>query len=281
MTLFLKERLPDLMAQKKMRLDGRTFDQIRPIVSEVGLLPCSHGSAVFTRGETQALATVTLGTSEDTQKMEPLIGVEIDKTFMLHYNFPPFSTGEVKMIRGVSRRELGHGYLAESSFYHVMPKKVDFPYTVRVISDVLESNGSSSMATVCGATLSLMDAGVPIAAPVSGIAMGLIKDSKGNYHVLSDILGTEDALGLMDFKVTGTKKGIQAVQMDIKEQSGLSREAPHRALMRKAREGRNFILLSHAYSSSRTACFYFRTSTSYLSDQGAGRQDRCDNRARW
>lgn len=237
----LKENFPDVIIAKQKRIDGRKFDQIRHISVEVGLLPCVHGSAVFTRGETQALVSVTLGTSTDVQKMEPLIGEAIEKTFMLHYNFPPFSTGEVKAIRGIGRRELGHGYLAESSFDYVLPDKVEFPYTIRSISDVLESNGSSSMASVCGTTMALMDAGVPIKDMVSGIAMGLMKDSHGNFCVLSDILGTEDAFGLMDFKITGTHKGIMAVQMDIKAKSGITREILADAL-EQARVGRIHIL---------------------------------------
>lgn len=237
----LKENFPDVIIAKNSRIDGRAFDQIRPISVEVSLLPCVHGSALFTRGETQALVSLTLGTSSDVQKMEPLIGESIEKTFMLHYNFPPFSTGEVKAIRGIGRRELGHGYLAETSFAYVLPSKTEFPYTIRSISDVLESNGSSSMASVCGTTMALMDAGVPITDMVSGIAMGLMKDSAGNFCVLSDILGTEDAFGLMDFKVTGTQKGIMAVQMDIKAKSGITKQVLKEAL-EQARVGRIHIL---------------------------------------
>jgi polyribonucleotide nucleotidyltransferase len=239
--IVLKSALPDSMAKDNKRIDGRSFDEIRQITTEVGILPRAHGSALFTRGETQALVSLTLGTGQDVQRMEPLHGDMIEKRFMLHYNFTPFSTGEVKMIRGVSRREIGHGYLAESSFYKVLPSKEDFPYTIRSVSDVLESNGSSSMATVCGTTMALMDVGVPIKSMVSGIAMGLIKDSSGTYHILSDILGTEDSIGLMDFKITGTEAGIMAVQMDIKEKTGLSREVLSNAL-EQARKGRLHIL---------------------------------------
>jgi len=239
--IVLKSALPDAMARDKKRIDGRAFDEIRQITSEVGILPRAHGSALFTRGETQALVSLTLGTGQDVQKIEPLHGDMVEKRFMLHYNFTPFSTGEVKMIRGVSRREIGHGYLAESSFYKVLPSKEDFPYTIRSVSDVLESNGSSSMATVCGTTLALMDVGVPIKGMVGGIAMGLIKDSSGSFHVLSDILGTEDAIGLMDFKITGTENGIMAVQMDIKEKAGLTREVLANAL-EQARKGRLHII---------------------------------------
>ncbi|HBS48366.1 TPA: polyribonucleotide nucleotidyltransferase [Candidatus Dependentiae bacterium] len=239
--LVFKNLLPDVIAKKGSRFDGRNFDQIRPLLIEAGILPCVHGSALFQRGETQALVSVTLGTAQDAQKEEQMFGGVIDKTFMLHYNFPPYSTGEVKPMRGLSRRDIGHGHLAESSFYNVLPDKEAFPYTIRSISDVLESNGSSSMATVCGTTLALMDAGVPIKDLVSGVAMGLIKDSSGKLHVLTDILGMEDAFGLMDFKITGTEAGIMAVQMDIKEKLGLSREVLANAL-EQARVGRLFLL---------------------------------------
>lgn len=237
----VKDLLPDAIIRRNSRIDGRSFETIRPISIETGLLPCSHGSAVFTRGETQALVSVTLGTAQDKQRVETLLSGMEERNFMLHYNFPPFSTGEVKMIRGVGRREIGHGHLAESSFYNVLPAEADFPYTIRSVSDVLESNGSSSMATVCGTTMALMDAGVPISSMVSGIAMGLLKDSSGNFCVLSDILGAEDAYGLMDFKITGTADGIMAVQMDIKEKVGLSREVLGKALD-QARKGRLHIL---------------------------------------
>ncbi len=226
----LKKIIPDIIARRQIRVDGRKLDQVREIFCEVGILPCAHGSAVFQRGETQALASITLGSGQDAQKIESLHGGLQEKRFMLHYNFPPFATGEVKPMRAVGRREIGHGYLAETSFGSTLPEVKDFPYTMRSVVDVLESNGSSSMATVCSTTLAFMDAGVPIKAMVSGIAMGLIFDSKGQYHVMTDILGEEDALGLMDFKVTGTDDGIMAFQMDIKDKVGLSRELLAKAL---------------------------------------------------
>lgn len=221
----VKKILPDIIAEKNMRIDGRKLDEVRDISTEVGLLPCSHGSAVFTRGETQAIASITLGTAQDAQRVDILHEDEqTERAFMLHYNFPPFSTGEVRFMRAVGRREIGHGYLAETSFYNVLPSQEKFPYTIRSLVDVLESNGSSSMATVCSTTMALMDTGVPIKDMVAGIAMGLIKDSSSQYHVLTDILGEEDAMGLMDFKVTGTDKGIMAFQLDIKDKVGLPRE---------------------------------------------------------
>lgn len=220
----MKKLIPDVIGRRQQRIDGRWLDEVRPITSEVGLLPCAHGSAVFQRGETQALASVTLGSGQDAQKVESLHGGLQEKRFMLHYNFPPFSTGEVKPMRSVGRREIGHGYLAETSFLNVLPDGKSFPYTIRSVVDVLESNGSSSMATVCSTTLAFMNAGIPLKQMVSGIAMGLVFDSKGQYHVLTDILGEEDALGLMDFKVTGTDDGIMAFQLDIKDKIGLSRE---------------------------------------------------------
>ncbi|MCK4264756.1 polyribonucleotide nucleotidyltransferase [Candidatus Babeliales bacterium] len=237
----VKENLPDSIISKDKRIDGRDFNTVRPLTMETSLLPQVHGSSMFRRGETQALVTVTLGTGQDAQKVEPLIGDLIEKSFLLHYNFPPFCTGEVKPMRGVSRREIGHGYLAEKSFDTVLPSRESFPYTIRIISDVLESNGSSSMATVCGTTLALMDAGVPIREMVGGVAMGLIKDSSDNFQVLTDILGTEDALGLMDFKITGTEKSITAVQMDIKIKGGLTRDILSKALA-QARDARLHIL---------------------------------------
>src|SRR5208337_2038949 len=209
-----KDEVRKIILEKNTRADGRKPDQIRPISSSVGLLPRTHGSALFTRGETQALVVATLGTSEDEQRIDSLEG-EYFKTFMLHYNFPPFSVGETKPLRGPGRREVGHGALAERALKSMVPTKQEFPYTIRLVSDILESNGSSSMATVCGGTLALMDAGVPIKAPVAGIAMGLIKEGD-KVIVLSDILGLEDHLGDMDFKVAGTKDGITALQMDIK-----------------------------------------------------------------
>src|SRR5215470_8616897 len=220
------------------RIDGRRTTDIRNVSCEVSVLPRTHGSALFTRGETQAIVSTTLGTAQDVQRIDAITG-DITKRFMLHYNFPPFSTGETKPLRGASRREIGHGHLAERAIATVLPPYEDFPYTIRIVSEILESNGSSSMASVCGGTLSLMDAGVPIASPVAGIAMGLIKEGE-KVAVLSDILGDEDHLGDMDFKVTGTRHGVTALQMDIKIQ-GLSREILEKALS-QAKDGRFFIL---------------------------------------
>jgi polyribonucleotide nucleotidyltransferase len=203
-----------MILTKGIRADGRGCSDIRPITCEVGILPRTHGSALFTRGETQSLAVVTLGTSEDEQRIDALEG-ESTKTFMLHYNFPPFSVGEARPMRGPGRREIGHGALAERALRPVIPGREAFPYTLRIVSDILESNGSSSMATVCGGTLALMDAGVQIKSPVAGIAMGLIKEGSQTV-ILSDILGLEDHLGDMDFKVTGTRQGVTALQMDMK-----------------------------------------------------------------
>ena len=233
-----KNLVRNMILNENIRADGRTPEKIRPITADVGILPRTHGSALFIRGETQCLAVVTLGTSEDEQRIDSLEG-ETSKTFMLHYNFPPFSVGEVKPLRSPGRREIGHGILAERSLKAVMPSKTEFPYTVRIVSDILESNGSSSMATVCGGALALLDAGVPIKAPVAGIAMGLIKEGE-RVVVLTDILGLEDHLGDMDFKVTGTRSGITAFQMDTKI-GGISREIMERAL-EQARQGRLFIL---------------------------------------
>ena len=227
-----------LIVRDQVRIDGRGLKNIRPITCEVDVLPRTHGSGLFTRGETQALAVTTLGTASDEQKIDALMG-EHYKKFMLHYNFPPFSVGEVKFLRGPGRREIGHGNLAERALLSVLPSEEDFPYTIRIVSEVLESNGSTSMATVCSGSLSLMDAGVPIAAPVAGIAMGLIKEGE-SVRILSDILGDEDHLGDMDFKVAGTQKGITALQMDIKI-SGVTREIMREALY-QAREGRLHIL---------------------------------------
>ena len=237
----LKEKvLRDEILERGKRLDGRAFDQIRPITIEVGVLPRTHGSAVFTRGETQALVTATLGTADDQQKVETVDG-ETWKRFMLHYNFPPFSVGEVAFMRGPGRREIGHGALAERALTPMMPAEEKFPYTVRVVSDILESNGSSSMASVCGGSLAMMDAGVPLKAPVAGVAMGLVmNEENGKYAVLSDIAGAEDHYGDMDFKVTGTSEGITALQMDIKV-SGITMEIMRQAL-EQARQGRLFIL---------------------------------------
>jgi len=200
----------------KRRPDGRAFDQVRKITCEVGLLPRVHGSALFTRGETQALATLTLGTKEDMQRLDLLFEQDSFKRFMLHYNFPPFSVGEVKPVRGAGRREIGHGALAERAITNLLPAEVDFPYAMRVVSDILESNGSSSMATVCGASLAMMDAGVPMKSACAGIAMGLVVGDDGTYSILTDIAGAEDHYGDMDFKVAGTREGITALQMDIK-----------------------------------------------------------------
>jgi polyribonucleotide nucleotidyltransferase len=233
-----KKTVRSMMKSMKTRIDGRGFDEIRPIECAVGILPRTHGSALFTRGETQALATTTLGTPRDEQRVETLLG-ETSKSFMLHYSFPPFSVGEVRMLRGPSRREIGHGNLAERALSKVLPEEGTFPYTIRLVSEILESNGSSSMATVCGGSMSLMDAGIPVKKAVAGIAMGLLKEDD-EYMVLSDILGDEDHLGDMDFKVAGTKDGITALQMDIKI-SGIPEEVLRRALQ-KAKDGRLFIL---------------------------------------
>jgi polyribonucleotide nucleotidyltransferase len=232
------DTLRQMVVKENRRVDGRGLKDIRPITCEVGVLPRTHGSALFTRGETQALVVATLGTGSDEQKVDALIGEQYKK-FMLHYNFPPFSVGEVRPLRSPGRREIGHGALAERAIAAVVPEERGFPYTIRVVSEILESNGSSSMATVCGGTLSLMDAGVPIKAPVAGIAMGLIKEGEA-ICILSDILGDEDHLGDMDFKVAGTAEGVTALQMDIKI-SGVTREIMRQALY-QAREGRFFIL---------------------------------------
>ena len=254
----IKDRLSDLKKKmmrdkivfEKSRIDGRAFNEVRPIACEVGCLPRTHGSALFTRGETQSIVTATLGSEGDEQRVETLDGMTFRK-FMLHYNFPPFCVGEVRFMRGPSRRDIGHGALAERGISAVLPSAENFPYTMRVVSDVLESNGSSSMATVCGASLALMDGGVPIKNPVSGIAMGLIQE--GNETViLSDILGDEDHLGDMDFKVVGTSVGITSLQMDIKI-SGVTREIMSKAL-EQAKEGRLHILgvMQEAISAPRT-----------------------------
>ena len=235
----IKEQIfRDDILERKRRPDGREFDAVRPITCEVGLLPRTHGSALFTRGETQALVTATLGTSDDIQKIDIMEG-ESSKRFLLHYNFPPFSVGETGFMRGPGRREVGHGALAERSILPVVPAEDKFPYTIRIVSDILESNGSSSMASVCGGILALMDAGVPIKAPVAGIAMGLVKEGD-SYAVLTDIAGAEDHYGDMDFKVTGTRSGITALQMDIKI-AGLTMEIMSEALQQALR-GRLFVL---------------------------------------
>jgi polyribonucleotide nucleotidyltransferase len=206
----------DEILNQRRRPDGRAFDRIRKITCEVGLLPRVHGSALFTRGETQALATLTLGTKEDQQRLDLLFEQDTFKRFMLHYNFPPFSVGEVKPVRGPGRREIGHGALAERALVNLLPPEADFPYAMRLVSDILESNGSSSMATVCGGSLAMMDAGVPLKSPCAGIAMGLVTGDGGKYSILTDIAGAEDHYGDMDFKVAGTRQGITALQMDIK-----------------------------------------------------------------
>ncbi len=236
----LKERIfRDEMLKKHRRPDGRAFDEIRQITIETGVLPRVHGSALFTRGETQALVTVTLGTKEDEQRIELLEPGEASKRFMLHYNFPPFSVGEVGFMRGPGRREIGHGALAERSLTALIPGEDVFPYTMRVVSDILESNGSSSQATVCGASLALMDAGAPLAAHVGGIAMGLVMEGK-EYAILTDIAGAEDHYGDMDFKVAGTRDGITGLQMDIKVPSVTT--AILKEALEQARRGRLFII---------------------------------------
>jgi polyribonucleotide nucleotidyltransferase len=254
----LKEKvMRDEILDRGQRLDGRKFDEIRPIWIEVGVLPRVHGSAVFTRGETQALVTATLGTAEDQQKIEMVEG-ETYKRFMLHYNFPPFSVGEVSFLRGPGRREIGHGALAERALFPVIPSEEQFPYTLRIVSDILESNGSSSMASVCGGTLAMMDAGVPLTAPVAGMAMGLVmNEENGKYAILSDIAGAEDHYGDMDFKVAGTAKGVTALQMDIKV-SGITMQIMREAL-EQARVGRLSILtkMNETLSTPRAAVSTF------------------------
>jgi len=235
----LRERIfREQVTKDRKRPDSRAFDQIRDIWIEVGVLPRTHGSAIFTRGETQALVTTTLGTPDDAQRIERFEG-ETKKRFMLHYNFPPFSVGEVGRMTGVGRREIGHGALAERALLAVLPDVENWPYTMRVVSDILESNGSSSMATVCGASLSLMDAGVPLSSAVAGVAMGLVKE-EDSYAILTDIAGAEDHYGDMDFKVAGTRKGITALQMDIKVM-GITSKIMHEAL-EQAKRGRLYIL---------------------------------------
>jgi polyribonucleotide nucleotidyltransferase len=247
----LKEKvMRDEILDRGLRLDGRKFDEIRPIWTQVGVLPRTHGSAIFTRGETQALVTATLGTSDDQQKIETVDG-ETYKRFMLHYNFPPFSVNEVQFLRGPGRREIGHGALAERALAPVIPAEEKFPYTVRVVSDILESNGSSSMASVCGGTMAMMDAGVPLEAPVAGIAMGLVmNETTGKFAVLTDIAGAEDHYGDMDFKVAGTAAGITALQMDIKV-TGVTMDVMRKALD-QARQGRLEILGKMAETISET-----------------------------
>ena len=221
------------------RIDGRATTDVRAIVSETGMLPRTHGSALFTRGETQALAVTTLGTGDDEQMIDALHGT-YKSNFMLHYNFPPYSVGEVGRVGSPGRREIGHGKLAWRALQAVLPAATDFPYTIRVVSEITESNGSSSMASVCGGSLSMMDAGVPLKAPVAGVAMGLILEDDGDYAILTDILGDEDHLGDMDFKVAGTENGITSLQMDIKV-AGITPEIMKNALA-QAKEGRMHIL---------------------------------------
>ncbi len=244
-----KQMMRDMIVVDQTRIGGRKFDEIRPIACEVALLPRAHGSALFTRGETQAIVTATLGSGDDEQRVETLDGMNF-RRFMLHYNFPPFCVGEARFMRGPSRRDIGHGALATRALDAVLPEPEDFPYTIRVVSDIMESNGSSSMASVCGGSLALMDAGVPIKKPVSGVAMGLIKHDDG-VVILSDILGDEDHLGDMDFKVCGTDDGITALQMDIKIK-GVTREIMSKAL-EQAHAGRHHILaeMSRALGTSR------------------------------
>lgn len=234
----LKEIVRRMMLEDGERVDGRKLDEIRKVTCEVGYLPRPHGSGLFTRGQTQVLSVTTLGAMSEEQRLDGL-GIEESKRYIHHYNFPPYSTGETKPMRGPGRREIGHGALAERALIPVIPSEEEFPYTIRIVSDVLESNGSSSMGSVCGSTLSLMHAGVPIKAPVSGIAMGLVKEGE-EFAILSDIQGIEDALGDMDFKVAGTDKGVTALQMDIKI-SGVNREIVEKAL-EQAKAGRKFIL---------------------------------------
>ncbi len=225
-----KEKTSALMCEKQERVDGRQFDKVRDISCEVGILPFTHGSSVFQRGGTQGLVTLTLGSGQDEQRIEDIMGGDVDGSFMLHYNFPPFSVGEVKPLRPPSRREIGHGHLAASAFKYVLPSKESFPYTIRIVADILESDGSSSMATVCGSTMAFLNGGVQIKDMVGGVAMGLLKGDNTDFMVLTDISGFEDAFGLMDFKVAGTENGITAIQMDIKYKGGLSRPVFEKAL---------------------------------------------------
>ena len=236
------ERMVEAIFATNKRPDGRDYETVRPVSTEVGLLPFSHGSALFKRGSTQALVSCTLGSAQDEQKVDELMGVgPAERKFMLHYNFPPFSTGEVKPQRGPGRREVGHGFLAASAIKPMLPAEDKFPYTIRLVSDILESNGSSSMATVCGSVMALMNAGVPIKKMVSGVAMGLLQNSSGKFQAITDITGMEDAFGLMDFKVAGTDAGITAIQMDIKHKGGLDRNVFESALS-QANRGRAVIL---------------------------------------
>jgi len=237
----LKNKLTDLFFSQGHRVDGRAFNQVRAISTKVGLLPDTHGSAFFMRGRTQALATVTLGGGKDQLAVEGLIGPDLDKRFFLHYNFPPFSVGEVRPMRGPGRREIGHGNLAAVALKRVLPDSESFPYTIRIVADMLESDGSTSMATICSSTMALLNAGVKISNMVSGVAMGLLRSSDGKFQALTDISGFEDAFGLMDFKVAGTSLGITAIQMDIKYKGGLVQEV-FAAALAQAKEGRAHIL---------------------------------------
>ena len=238
----LRKKVTTQIFKRNERVDGRAFDQVRPISVEVGLLPYTHGSAMFTRGRTQSLVSVTLGGGQDEQRMESLMEDEADSgTFMLHYNFPPYSVGETRPLRGPGRREVGHGHLAASAFKYVLPTKEEFPYTIRVVADMLESDGSTSMATTCGTTMALMQGGIPITKMVSGVAMGLLMDGPDNFRVLTDLSGFEDAYGMMDFKITGTDAGITAIQMDVKYKGGFPREVFVQALQ-QAKQGRLHIL---------------------------------------
>jgi polyribonucleotide nucleotidyltransferase len=237
----LKKKINELIFTLRKRVDLRDFETIRPITIDVGLLPYNHGSALFTRGRTQALVSATLGSGEDELKIEDIRGESTDGAFMLHYNFPPFSVGEVRPNRGPGRREVGHGYLAASALRPMLPTKEEFSYTIRIVADMLESDGSTSMATVCGGTMALINAGVPIKKMVSGVAMGLLQNKEGRFQVITDIAGIEDEFGLMDFKVAGSDTGVTAIQMDIKYKGGLPRELFESALA-QAKRGRLFIL---------------------------------------
>lgn len=237
----LKEVINELTFKLNKRIDGRVFNTVRQITTEVGLLPCNHGSALFTRGKTQALVSVTLGGGQDEPKVDEIISTPREHSFFLHYNFPAFSVGEVRANRGPGRREIGHGSLAESALCSVLPKREEFPYVIRIVADILSSDGSTSMATVCGGMMALMNAGVPTRTMLSGIAMGLLRSNEGEFQVLTDIAGIEDEFGLMDFKVAGTDTGITAVQMDIKYKGGLPRSVFEKALA-QARDGRIHIL---------------------------------------
>ncbi len=237
----LKPKLTELVFVNNKRFDGRAFDEVRPVATQVGLLPFAHGSCMFVRGGTQAIATATLGSAQDEMRTEELVPQDANKAFILHYNFPPFSVGEVRPMRGPGRREVGHGNLAATALLPILPEKEHFPYTVRIVADILESDGSSSMATVCSSAMALMDTGVPVTGMVSGVAMGLLRSSDGKFQPLTDLSGFEDEFGLMDFKIAGTAGGVTAIQMDIKHKNGLERSVFERAL-EQARLGREHIL---------------------------------------